>query len=383
MTRDCIQGHSIAIYDRGGARRAHNLVDIASVEWGRVRDSKSSATFTITGRSCESQADILRDVARAAGRYEVVIHRGSDRVWEGPIRTVATLRDRAVILSTDIKQYLDRTSLSVDWPTPEDGPPVLMGDRLEEMITHELSVSYSMATNSGTVLVPRWEGLAQPINVLPYMTIYPGSVLTRSNTLSFEMMLGEHIDNLVDGGMDYTVVGRRLVIWDSALSIGQTRKLTDADFYGDIEVVRYASDHWSISHLSASNNEEGSERGVGHAGGPHEYYGVWENIVSQQSEEGTDAPTQLELNSQAQRDILHRTPAPLEVRIPDGVGIRLTDDLTINHLVPGVLMPVTTDRNIQRVTQMQRLDSVKVVETPEGETVSVTLSPFGDVTAVE
>ncbi|QGJ95260.1 minor tail protein [Microbacterium phage Jayden] len=382
MASECIEKHRLSIYDRGGSRRVDNLVDVASVKWERVRDSKSTAEWTLSGRSCEAQADVIRKIADGGGRYEVVVHRGDERVWEGPIRRVSTLRDRATFLATDIKEYMDRTPLSVAWPNSDEGGPTLMGDRLEDIITWELTQSYAMMTNSGPVTVPRWEGLPQPINVLPFLTVYPGTVLTRSSTEDFEMLLGEHIDNLVDGGMDFTVVGRRMILWDSALSIGQTRRLTDADFYGDIEVIRYPSEHWSISHLSASRDDESGFRGVGHAGAPHDFYGVWENIVSMQSEESTDEPTQQELNSQAQRDILHRTPVPLEVRIPDGVGLRLTHDLTIQQLVPGVIMPVVTDKNIQRVTQPQRLDKVTVTETAEGETVQVSLSPFGDVEAV-
>ena len=378
----CVESHRVAIMERGGGRLAYNLVDITAVEWERKRDAKSSASFSVSGRACRAQADILRDVANGAGRYEVCLFRGEDRVWEGPIRTVRTVRDRAIILATDVKEYLDRTVLSRAWPNSDGGGPTLMGNRIEQIVEHELSVSYTMETNQGPVVVPRWEMLNPPINVLPHLLVHPGTVLTRSDTAEFEMKLGEHLDNLVDGGMDYTVVGRRIIFWDSALSIGQTRRLTEADFYGEIEVVRRADEHWSISHLSATQEGEDTEYMVGHAGAPHPYYGVWENIVSMQSEEGTSTPIPAELNSQAGRDILHRTPAPLEVRIPDGVGIRLTHDLTIHDLVPGVIMPVVTDQNIQRIAQPQRLDSVKVVETAEGETVSVTLSPFGDASLV-
>lgn len=377
----CISNHRISIFDRGGSRRVHNLVDVASVDWGRERDTKSVANFALSGRACEAQADIIRDIAASAGRYEAVIYRGADRVWEGPIRRVETLRDQAQFLATDVTEYLDNTSLSKAWPNSDGGGPTLMGDRLEEIITWELTEPYVMLTNSGAVEVPRWENLEPPINVLPFLQVYPGTVLTRSSTEEFEMKLGEHMGNLVDGGMDFTVVGRRIILWDSALSLGQTRRLTDADFLGDIRVIRYPSDHWSIAHLSASRGSEDVERSVGHAGAPHPFYGVWENIVSMQSEESTDEPTQTELNTQANRDILHRTPVPLEVRVPDGVGIRLTDDLTIQHLVPGVIMPVTTDKNIQRVTQSQRLDRMKVTETAAGETISVSLSPFGDAVA--
>jgi hypothetical protein len=378
----CIEHHSIAIYDRGGARLAHSLVDIADLEYGRERDAKSASQFIVAGQACRAQASVIAEVAEATGRYEAVVSRGQERVWEGPLRRVETLSDRAVFMATDIKEYLDRTSLSVDWPGPDLGGPPLMGDRLEEIITWELSEDYVMDTNGGPVTVTRWENLTPPINVLPFMLVYPGTVPTRSSTLAFQMMLGQHMDDLVDGGIDYTVVGRRLVIWDSSLSIGQTRVLTDADFLGDIAVIRDASQHRSISHLSAGQEGEDGTRGVGHAGATHPYYGSWENIVSQQSEEGTSDPTQTELNTQANRDILHRTPVPMEVRVPDGVGIRLTHDLTIAHLVPGTIMPVVTAKNIQVVRQPQRLDSMKVKETSAGEVVTVSLSPWGGAEVV-
>lgn len=380
----CVEHHRIAIMDRGGARLVHNLVDLGEIEWSRERDRKTLSTAVIGGTACEAQADIIRDVANSAGRYEMAVFRGQSRVWEGPIRQVRTLSDRAVILAADVKEYLDRASLTKPWPNSDGGGPTYMADRLEEIIEYELSTAYTMSTNTGSVVVQRWEALDPPINVLPHLIMYRGRVVTTSDTQAFEMRLGEHFDNLVDGGMDYTVVGRSIIIWDSVLSIGQTRRLTEADFLGQIEVVRNASEHWSISHLAASQEDE--ETGVirvGHAGAPHPFYGVWENIVTQQSETGTATPTQVALNGQASRDILHRTPAPLEIRIPDGVSLRLTHDLTIDHLVPGVIMPVVTAQNIQRVSQPQRLDKVVVTENSQGETIAVTLSPFGDVEGVD
>lgn len=380
----CVQHHSVAIFDRGGERRLWNLVDLTAIEWGRERDKKSSCTFTITGRACEEQADIIQKITDGTGRFEAVVYRAGERVWEGPLRTARTGSEHAVFLAADMKEYLDHTSLSKAWPNKENGGPPLMGDRLQQIIEYELTTPYTMATNAGNVTVKRWENLDPPINVVPFLDVRSGTVQTLSVTEEFEMKLGEHMDNLCDGGLDYTVVGRRVVLFDSALGLGQTRRMTDADFLGEVEVIRYGSEHWSISHLSATKDQgedEAATRRVGHAGAEDPFYGVWENIVSQQSEESTAEPTQQELNTQANRDVLHRTPAPIEVRVPDGVGIRLTDTLGIAHLVPGVIIPVTTSRNIQTVSQYQQLDSLKVTEDASGEVVTVTMSPFGAVTA--
>jgi hypothetical protein len=116
----------------------------------------------------------------------------------------------------------------------------------------------SVGTGSAVtnVAVPRWENLDPPVNVLPHLEIRPGSVLTRSVTEAFEMTVFEHIQNLSRGGMDWTVIGRKILFWDRKEVIGRTRTLTDNDFYGDIEVFASGSDNWQIEHVVAQPAEE-------------------------------------------------------------------------------------------------------------------------------
>lgn len=370
--QECVTNHRAMIYDRGGFRRVSELVDLTEVRWTRVRDSASEASVRLVGRACHAQADRLREVE--SSRHELVIFRGTDRVWEGPIRQVQTTGSSAEIFALDVKEYLDYTSMSVEWEAP-GSQTVLMGDRLEEIIVHELTTPYGMTTNSGTVVVPRWETISTPINVLPHLDVRPGSIYTTAGAEAFEMKVGEFLDDRADGGLDYTTVGRRLIIWDSAISLGRTRTLTDADFEGDIILTQAGDQHVSISHLSASRDEDDTR--VGHAGGENDYYGVWETIVSQQSESGSDDPNQTALNSQAQRALTHKTPVPLEMSIP--AGLRLSDTLSVHDLVPGAIMPVLAGMNIRPVSQDQMLDQVTVTEGPEGESISVKLSPWGDI----
>lgn len=371
----CVVDHTVMIFDRGGTRRLWQLYGVASVQWSRIRDDTSAATISILGKACSSQSDVLNKIE--SSRHELVIFRGNDRVWEGPIRQVQSTRDRFEIYAHDVKEYLDYTALSVDWDAPES-QTVLMGDRVEEIIDHELTQSYVMSLNGGvTASVSRWENLDPPINVLPHLDVRPGSIYTTAGTNAFQMTVGEYLDDRADGGLDYTAIGRKLVIWDSAFALGQTRTLTDADFKGDIILTQVGSAHASIGHVSASREEEGEEQRVGHAGDVDDYYGAWETISSQQSEEGADGPSQLALNSQAQRLLTHNTPVPLEMSVPD--GLQLLSGLTINDLVPGVLMPVTAQLNIRPVTQYQILDEVTVTEDEGGESISVKLSPWGDI----
>lgn len=392
----CVQGHSALIYDRGGRNRLAQLVDLTSVKWGRTRDGFDAAEVVIAGQACAGQASTLTDIAPR--RHELVIWRGGERVFEGPIIRVNTFRDRAVVLARDVGEYLRGTTLSIDYPW-DAGEPVsdtsaLMTERVRLILNTELTQSYDMVVGTGsaaqTVTVPRWEGLTPPANVLPYIEVRRSdSLLTRSDTLAFEMTVAEHLQNLSAGGLDFTTIGRKVLIWDSKDRIGRTRVLTDADFDGDVEITLEGTDHFSISHTFAQHQDqdEGDDPAdappnVGNAGGENDYYGVWTNIVSLSSEDGADTPTQDSLNSQAQRDQVGRTPVPIDIRVPSGSSLRLGPDLGINELVPGVVMPMRAQMNIRPIQQDQRLEKLAVSETADGETIQVTLSSWGQTVTV-
>jgi len=93
------------------------------------------------------------------------------------------------------------------------------------------------------------------------------------------------------------------------------------------------------------------------------------------NENGTAAPTQGELDSQARRNTSGRSPSPIEVRIPDNSTIFLSADVGINALVPGVQVPLRATLNARDLAQQQKIDSVTVTETADGENVQVTLTP--------
>ena len=401
---ECISLHRVMIHDRGGVRKLDQLLDVAEVEYTRERDEVTGARVVVAGRSCIGQRAFLLQIA--AMRHEVVIYRGSERVWEGPILEVRWFANRVELVAHDVVEYVDWTMLSKDWPNEDGGGQRYMTERIRDIITYELQTPYDADVGSAgvpdVITVPRWENLGTapwdlatwgpPINVLPHLdvraSIGPQGILTRSSTVAFEMTVGEHLRNLAEGGLDFTAVGRRLLIWDSATSIGRTRQLTDADFYGELQVIASGTEHASLAHISAQRDDEAVEDpgstdpSVGNAGAPDPVYGVWTRLVSLASEEGNDTPSQMELNSQARRQLVGRNPVPTEIVVPQGGGLRLSHDLRINELVPGVIMPVRATLNLRPVSQDQRLDKVTVKEVPGSETVQVSLSPAGLLEAV-
>src|SRR6202000_182584 len=82
-------------------------------------------------------------------------------------------------------------------------------------------------------------------------------------------------------------------------------------------------------------------------GGVDPYYGLGETVKhTEVTTDGTAVatPTQADLISQADRNLVGRNPTPLQVRVPDGSEINMDGVLTIDMLVPGVYIPLVIEQ---------------------------------------
>lgn len=374
MDRYCTT-HTAMIYDRGGTRRLGQFVDLSKVEWARDRDGISEASIRIEGAACRRQSELIKSIA--SKRHELVIFRGDDRVWEGPIFRIADQGDHVQVFAKDVCAYLFGTALSRDWDNSYGSVagPTEMTTRIGEIIEWELTHSRVGNTlGGGTMTIPAWESLEPPANILPFLQVYhfPNEARTAASTLAFQMTVGELMASAArQSGIDYTAVGRSIRIWDTSRNTSQTRTLTEADFFGNIIVTEYGSDHNQGAYVV------GQEGMYGEAINPENFdlYGPWMTIYNAYNEEDTTAPTSSELNSQAARNTSGHSPAPVEVRVPDGSTIRLNDTLRINELVPGARVPLLATLNARSRNQDQKLDLLRVVEENGREDVKVTLSP--------
>ena len=364
----CISDHTVYVYDRGGMTRVGQLLDVSQVRWTRDRDGVSEADIRIEGSACSAQAKLLSEIEPK--RSEIIIYRGEDRVWEGPVWRVGWHADYVEINVHDVMAYVFGTPLSKEWDNrfradyDEAGNPI-----------HIYTQPTEVTTRIGEVLqyeMQVWEALDPPANILPFLQIHnnPNEARTSAYTLPYEMTAGEHVQALGrTAGIDWTVVGRAIHVWDVSRSLGRTRTLTEVDFFSSVIITAYGAD------MAASVYVVGRDGTYGEAHAESPYYGPWTMILTAYNEEGTDEPSQAELNSQAKRNLNGRQPVPVEVRVPDNSGIRLNETLTINDLVPGVQIPLLATLNSRQLSQLQKIDKLTVTETPEGETIQVTLTP--------
>lgn len=350
----CIEAHTAFIFDRGGKRRRGVLNDIFEVGWSRDRDSMSEASVVLQGAACSAQAEFLSTIEPR--RDELVIFRGSERVWEGPVNRVAWHSDHVEIFAHDCFDYILNTPLSQEYSSAFPAVETVTG-RIQRILEHEMAV---------------WEALDPPVNLLGHLNIhhFPNEAETTAVTKPFEMTVGEHIQSLAHySGIDFAFVGRALHVWDVSRSLGRLRTLTENDFLSEVVITAYGSDMAAAVYVVAQDGRYGS------AAETSPYYGPWTKILTAHNEEGTEAPTQAELDSQASRSLNGRIPVPVEVRIPDNSSVRLSDTLSINDLIPGVQVPLLATLNARQLSQLQKIDRVKVTETPNGENVQITLTP--------
>jgi hypothetical protein len=106
---ECVEGHTVYVYDRGGMTRVGQILDVSSVRWTRDRDGVSEADIRIEGSACSAQAELLSEIEPK--RSEIVIYRGQDRVWEGPVWRVGWHADYVEINAHDVMAYVMSTPL--------------------------------------------------------------------------------------------------------------------------------------------------------------------------------------------------------------------------------------------------------------------------------
>jgi hypothetical protein len=241
-----------------------------------------------------------------------------------------------------------------------------------------------------TAELARKEALDPPIHVLPHVQyIYSTDpsvqdAKTAARTLPYQYNVFQHIDQYAArGGLDYTVIGRRIIFFDVHQKIGQTAMVTAGDFIGDPVISQYGMELGTRVIMTDGKGNWGAH------GGTDPFYGEWELLHQAYDEataaaDGDEPPTKAELEDQAMRAHAQGKVPPMVVRIPDNTRLNPDGVLTIDDLVPGTWIPLSASLPGRTLTQMQKLDKMSVEETAgEGEVIKVTLSPAIVETFVE
>jgi hypothetical protein len=384
----------VFIYDRGGTKPRGEITPLVQLEWSRKRDDISNCLFTTNGftADCGQLLGSLR-----SWMHEVVIFRDGVRVFEGPITRITYTTTDVEVEAKDVMAYLYRRIMRQGY---NDAYRQVNAQRVGTDLVGEQLGQKTVVQRAATIIMNAL--CYDDPNVLPYLTSinYSDDAKTSRVVDDFSRTAWEEVDDLAaTAGLDYVTVGRRIVLWDTHRSLGRLPEMRDGDFSDPPVVTEYGMQTANFFAVTSTSGIHGEARKgidilagvevpefVGDDGLIHPWGGGFlEQLASAYGEQqGDDAVAltseaqtalQTDLNRQAERNIGHRWPTPLVVRVPD--NSTLNPELTINiqQLVPGVWIPLRATGTVRTVAQWQKLDSVTVSQDASGEKISVVMSP--------
>lgn len=363
--------HRIEIYRRGGRVRVGEITNVSRLKWGRVRDDISTTKIEVRGWGVDCGNLLARLQSWA---YEVVIFRDNgytvDRVWEGPITLLTYESDVVTIHAKDVMAYayrrIVRQSMSDSGKSPTAGATVT--NRAERVLQNAL------APDDPNMLA-HLRVLGQPDDAKQYRSMPPYS------RTAFE----EVDDMAANAGLDYTTVGRSIILWGTKHRIGTLPEFRDKDLGASPIVSEYGMSMSNVYAISDGNGVYGEATRL-NEDEKDPTYGRVEMLSSTwaseaDSETGTYTEAGIEtikasFAASAERSISDRYPPPVIVRVPDNTRLNPDVVLSIQHLVPGVVIPLRSTSTLREVAATQKLDSVFVTEENGEESITVTMSPF-------
>jgi hypothetical protein len=352
----------IKVMDRGGETALFDIVPYLKLKYTRVRDDISTCSIAVSTDDVDCCANLAK---LEAGRHEILIMRNGVRVWEGPIVRITYSSSVVEIEARDVWHYVYRTILQSEYNNAYPATDFAT-ERVRTILETELGRG--------------WEAVSPPVNIVPYLDVRTDvdTANTSRLTLPFEKTAWEEIDDMAArSGIDYTCIGRSLIVFDTNYVLGRTVALTDADFDGEIIVSQYGMNLCTFSavtdgqgHWSATKVED-------------DYYGPWEMLETsysvqdtiQCSVEGADDAAYGEMHEQTVRNLNNRYPSPVVVRVPDNSRLNPDTGLTINDLVPGVRIPLSATQTCKKLAQEQKLDKVTFTLENNDEVITVVMSP--------
>lgn len=365
--------HRVFAYRRGGFERVGEVRGLTYLDWGRVRDDISTSRVVIEDWDIDC-GNLLARLQTWA--YELVIFRdngySNERVWEGPITLLTYEQDRVVIQAKDVMNYPYR--------------------RIIKQRMSDTAVGATVTSRAAQVV----QNVMAPDdpNVLAYLQVitHEDDAMQYRSTPAYSRTAFEEIDDMAaNAGLDYTAVGRAILLWSTKHRIGTLPEFRDENLGAAPIVSEYGMSTANLYSVSDGNGVHGEADRLD-VSGNDPIYGLIEMLSSTWASDSTeDSGTYTQegletvrrsFSEFAERSIADRYPPPIVVRIPDNTTLNPNTVLSIQQLVPGVVIPLRSSGTLRSVTGNQKLDSVKVVEQGGRETISITLSPFNRDDAV-
>lgn len=333
--------NTAGIYTRGGGTELLSLGALSALEYHRTRNVIGTASVTVTPD--DDNWSSLGDVHGWA--HELVIHRDGARVWEGPLRNPVFSSGQVVFPAVDVLGWLTKRAIK----------------QARQILTP------TAVSAEGQLIIERAFAVHDP-NVLPHLLVIPHAdeaKVTR-DVAAYSGMYDGDLTGLADQGLNFTVIGRRVIIWPDEILLGRTDTLIpERDTTASVEVRENSDDAaTAVTAVNQSGTRAtaiAANADVNATTGVSDFYGLLERIISADNVITTTA-----LGAVATAAVNQVYPAPNVVEMPSGSLLKPEAPFKFSELVPGVLVPVETSATPRRASGTLILDEVNVSQSAEG-----------------
>jgi len=338
------------VADQGGKPVLGAIEGTISATISRKRDEMGTCTMIIASPTDECCALLA---GTRTVRNELVVIRNGARVWEGPITRLSFGGSNIELDAADVTWYLNRTVLSEGFDFT--GVAVNAVDAIFDVVAKHFPPD-------------------DRFNIGRYLTKINSSddARTAAKHIAYSKTVYELLDHYAeDGGLDYTVNGRRIIIYDTHCRAHVLHKLTDAHFTSDLRVVEYGS---QLSTRAFTTNNDGA---YSMAVAPQEwidYYGQIDDVVSNVDENTDDEAAREARMSQSDRALHSSFPAPLQIQVPENSTLDKRAPVGYEELLPGAWVPVEARAGCRAVQQWMRVNAVTTTLSEGEEAVAVSLA---------
>jgi len=330
---------------RCGSPRLCHLTGATSINWDRRLDdiSEAEVVVSLAGSREDTCCECLGEAEPWC--HELHIVRDGEIVWLGPIYEVlygfeqVTIRARDLMSWTTVRIADD----DIDFTTPAD-----------------------IVTIAEAVLTEAFN--EDDPCILEFISSTPaGGDPTGYFSEAFSATAFDQIEQLSNIKLNYTTIGRTIILGGEDLPLAPVATLTDDMILSDVTLTKAGllqGNRWFVHYEG-----DGGIPGVGQV--DPQCYGLIERL--RQNDDGIQDATTANEVAQAYAEALGTAPRLLELQ--EGARLSPETPWTIDKMIPGARVDVALARLCVSASQSFRLESVQIKQDVEGEAVSLSLSP--------
>jgi hypothetical protein len=343
----CAESYRVVIHGRGGVVPAAQPNSVTSVAWDRRLDDTSTATVVMAKRGlskacCQQLANVDN------WSHEVSLYRDGWLVWQGPIVDILESRTTITLTANDVTALLRR--------------------RTNLFSVIQIGANAADLTTIAQKLIMSGFAYGQDDpEFLANVEYHPTGIVVERTVAAKSVLLYDELGELVKLGLDFTTVGRKLILAGELANAlpSPPGTLRDDDVIGDVQVERAGMDF--ATRVQAVGDGVSAQ-----LGGSSQYYGTVDRQIKVQGATGS-----VDIYTAAQGLLAITTQMPTYLRVQDGAQLAPTAPITIDQLVCGVQVDLAMRRFCRPLPpQGMRLSRVTVRWAAAGETVGVSLSPL-------